>query len=337
MSLHKRLIIIFLALFLVFLCGVIGFMTIEGWSFLDASYMTVITLTTVGFGEVNTLSSAGKIFTMFLIIIGMGILLYGVSSITAFIVEGELMDIIRRRRMDKSISKLKDHCVICGAGKVGRYIIEEFIKTGKDFVVVEKNTESIKKLTGEVLWIEGDASDDAVLLKAGIDKAKGLITALSTDKDNLFVVLTSRELNPKLRIVSRALEEESIHKLKKAGADSIVSTTFIGGMRIASEILRPTVTRFLDTMLREKGDALRIEEVSLSVGSKMVGQTLGEVGVPRKTGLIVIAVKDVKNDKYIYNPDSSLKLNEGDLLIVLGSVNQVDKLKQLGRGSAKKI
>ena len=329
MSLQKRLLVTFLALFIVFICGSVGFMIIEGWTFLDASYMTVITLTTVGFGEVNTLSSGGRMFTMVLIIVGMGILLYGVSSVTAFIVEGQLMDIIRRNRMDRNISKLKNHYIICGAGMVGKYIIEEFIRTRRSFVVVETDDDNIKKVKDKFLWIKGDASEDPILLKAGINRAKGLITALPEDKDNLFVVLTARELNPKLKIVSKAIEEESIHKLKKAGADQIVSTNFIGGMRMASEMLRPAVTTFLDTMLREKGDSLRIEEVAVPAGSKMAGLTLGEVEVPRKTGLIVIAVKDTGNDKYIYNPHSSLKLNENDLLIVLGSVSQVSRLREL--------
>ncbi len=329
MSLQKRLVITFLALVIVFICGSVGFMVIEGWTFLDASYMTVITLTTVGFSEVNTLSSGGRVFTMVLIVVGMGILLYGVSSVTAFIVEGQLMNIIRRTRMDRNISKLNDHYVICGAGMVGKYVIEEFIRTGRSFVVVEKDDENIKKVKDKFLWVEGDASEDSVLLNAGINRAKGLITVLPEDKDNLFVVLTARELNPRLKIVSKATEEESIHKLKKAGADHIVSTNFIGGMRIASEMLRPAVTTFLDTMLREKGDSLRIEEVAVPADSKMAGLTLGEVEVPRKTGLIVIAVKDNKNDKYLYNPHSSQKLNENDSLIVLGSVSQVNKLREL--------
>lgn len=329
MSLQKRLVIIFISLSVIFMGGTSGFMLIEGWSFLDASYMTVITLATVGFGEVNTLSPAGRLFTMVLIILGMGILLYGVSSITAFIVEGQLMDIIRRRRMEKNISRLKNHYIICGAGKVGSYIIEEFRRTRKSFVIVEKDVENIKNLPGKILSIEGDASEDHVLIKAGVNRARGLITALPEDKDNLFVVLTARELNPGLKIVSKAMDEKSIHKLRKAGADQIVLTNFIGGMRMASEMLRPAVTTFLDTMLQEKKDSLRIEEVPVTPGSKIEGQTLGDVEIPGKTGLIVIAVKDAGSKKYIYNPHSSQKLDEDDILIVLGSVKQVEKLRAL--------
>ena len=326
---QKRLILIVVALAFVFMCGTAGYMLIEKWRLLDAAYMTLITLTTIGFGEVRPLSDNGRIFTMFLIVTGVGILLYGISTFTAIIVEGHLMDLIRRRRMNRNIERLQDHYIICGAGNVGFYIVEEFIKTDQDFVVIDKKLENIKKLPSDVLWIEGDASDDKVLLKAGINKARGLIAALPTDKDNLFIVLTSRELNPQLKIVSRAIEEESINKLRKAGADNVVSTTYIGGMRIASEILRPTVTRFLDTMLRESGGTLRIEEVEIPAGARVSGLTLGELEVPKKTGLIVIAIKNGKSEQYVYNPPSSYELSEEDFLIVLGENEKINKLKDI--------
>jgi len=311
------------------MCGTTGYVVIEKWPLLDAAYMTLITLTTIGFGEVRPLTANGRIFTMFLIVTGVGILLYGISTFTAIIVEGHLMDIIRRRRMNRKIGKLKDHYIICGAGNVGFYIVEEFIKTGQAFVVIDRKQENIKKLSDKVPWVEGDASDDNVLLRAGINKAKGLVAALPADKDNLFIVLTSRELNPRLKIVSRAIEEESINKLKKAGADCVVSTTYIGGMRIASEILRPTVTKFLDTMLREGGGTLRIEEVQIPMGSRVSGITLGELEVPKKTGLIVIAIKGGKSEQYIYNPHSSYELSEEDFLIVLGDNEKIMKLKNI--------
>ena len=329
MPLEKRIIIIFFVMIAIFLCGTAGYVLIEGWTALDSAYMTLITLTSIGFGETHPLSHGGRIFTMFLIVIGMGTLLYGVTSMTAFIVEGQLMDIIRRRRMDRNIKKLKNHYIVCGASDIGKYIIEELVKTKKDFVVVEKNAENIKKLPWDVLWFEGDASEDSVLLNAGIERAKGLIAALSTDKDNVFVVLTARELNPGLKIVSRALEEESIHKLKKAGADSIVSTTAIGGMRMASEMLRPAVTSFLDKMLQAEKGTIRVEEVIVPRGSGINGKALGEIDVHKKIGLTVIAVKGAKSDKYVYNLPVNHKLHDEDLLIVLGSTEQVDRLKEL--------
>ncbi len=328
---HKRILTIALLLLVIFIFGVLGYMVLEGWAFLDSFYMTIITLTTVGFMEVKPLSEAGRYFTIILLIFGFSMILYGLGSITAFFVEGELMGLLRRKKMNKKINKLNDHFIICGAGKLGWHVFNEFVKTEKEFVVVEKGEgelESIKELKEDVLYINGDASSDDVLCQAGIRRAKGLIATFAEDKDNVFVVLTARSLNPKLRIVARAIDEETVHKLYTAGADAVVSPHSIGGMRMASEMLRPAVVSFLDIMLRTKDKVLRIEEAEIESGSKFEGVMLKEANIPQETGLIVIAVKNRDTGEYIYNPGSDLKLKVNDVLIILGDMNQLDKLKE---------
>ncbi len=327
----NRIIHILLVLAVVISTGIAGYMIIEKWSFIDSAYMTIITLSSVGFSEVYPLSIAGKVFTIFLILGGLGALFYGISLITKFIAEGGLHELVRRRKMNKLISQLNDHYIICGAGDTGRSTIDEFVKTRSNFVVVEPDIEQIKKIddSDSLPYMEDDPTKDDALLKAGIKKAKGLISALPSDKDNLFVVLSARALNPRLRIVSQAIEEDSKPKLLKAGADSVILPNVIGGLRMASEILRPAVVTFLDFMIRGKEMTLRVEEASISSGSSFIGKTLGEAEVPRKTGLIVVAIKDSEEGGYHYNPGASTKLKKGDILIVLGDVEQTRKLKEL--------
>jgi voltage-gated potassium channel len=331
MIIPKRLKIILLILFCVFICAILGYIIIEKWSLLEAVYMTVITLTTVGFQEVRPLSPTGRIFTMFILVSGIGLLAYAAGSTLEFIVEGELSGLLRRKRMEKQIQNLEGHYIICGAGDVGKYVIDEFTKTQREFVVVENNEEQIKKLEEDknILFIAGNAAEDEILIKAGIRSAAGLISALSSDKDNLFVVLTARNINPNLRIISRAIDEGTVPKLYKAGADKVVSTEAIGGLRMASEMVRPTVVSFLDTMLRERETTLRIEETEIPIGSPLAGKTLREVDIPEKTGLIVVALKEKETEKYSYNPLPEVKLREKDILIVLGELKGLEKLQEL--------
>lgn len=325
----QRIISALLLLFIALLTGIVGYQLIEGWSAFDALYMTVITLASVGYGETHPLGTTGRVFTIFLIMFGVGTIAYGLTAVTAFVVEGALTDILGRRRMEAEISKLNDHIILCGIGETGRHIAEEFIKVQVPFVVVDRNEERIKEVSkiGRLLYIVGDATDDEVLLKAGVQRAKGLATALPSDKDNLFVILTARGLNPNLRIVAEAIELEDRAKLAKVGADAIVAPSFIGGLRMASEMIRPTVVSFLDRMLRASGDAVRVEEVRIPPGSKLAGCKLRDAGIHDKTGLVVIAV--ARGDKFELNPGPHTELREGDGLIVCCSVEQLEKLRRL--------
>lgn len=332
MNIEKRIFIVGTILCIVLAIGIIGYSVIEkGWTALEALYMTVITVATVGFMEVKPLSDAGRIFTIFLIFGGATLLVYAGSSLIAFVVEGELTGILGRRKMEKQISQLSGHYIVCGAGTTGRYVVEEFLVTKTKFVVIESNIEQLKKIPGfeNLLYIQGDATSDATLRLAGIERAKGLVTTLPTDKDNLFVTLTAKSINPELRIVAKATEEETGYKLKIAGANSVVSPNYIGGLRLASETIRPTVTSFLDIMLRDKDAKLRIAETNVGSKSKFIDKTLGELEIHKNIGALVLAIKKSKTEDYIFNPKADVKLKIGDTLIVLATMEQMEKLTDL--------
>ncbi|MFH1823700.1 MAG: potassium channel protein [Candidatus Firestonebacteria bacterium] len=325
MDFKKRFLLLILVLFVVFLTGVIGYEIIECWNFLDSAFMTIITLATVGYGETHPLSNAGRIFTILLIMGGMGVVSYTVITVTTLIAEGELQRFLRRGRMDKEISKLDHHYIICGVGETGKHIIQELIHTKREFVAIDNNIKKIDEKN--ILYIEGDASSDTVLINAGIERAKGIFCTLPMDKDNLFVVLTARELNENIRIVTKCIEDESEQKFLRAGANKTISPTYIGGLRMASEMIRPTVASFLDVMLRDK-KGVRFEEVAISQISKLVNKTIAEIEILEKTGVIVVAIKNNKGE-YLYNPRGNTKINVKDTLIILGDVEQIRNLISL--------
>lgn len=327
----NRLIKIFISFALLVAIGSTAYMVIEKWSFLESIYMTIITIFTVGFQEVRPLSETGRIFTIFLIPAGYGILIYALSTIVAFIVEGELMDVFRRNKMKSKIEDLNNHYIICGSGGAAEYVINEFMKTSQPFVIIENDPEKIKKLkeNESLLFLEGDPSEDEVLRNAGIILARGLISALPTDKDNLIVVLTARGINRNLRIVSVVFDENSDHKLKYAGANAVVFPDFIGGMRMASEMIRPTVVSFLDVMLRGEDATLRVEEAHIPPDSGLIGKTMAEARIGEKTGLIIIAIKDGASGIYHYNPNSTTIIKENDVFITIGTPEQMKILRDI--------
>lgn len=324
----NRLKFAFMALLAVFAVGVAGYMVIEHWSFLDALYMTVISLATVGYGETNPLSTNGRIFTIFLLLTGIGVLTFVVTSTISFLVEGELKGIIRRKKMEKRIAELRNHHIICAGGETGEYVAEEFRRTKQVFVIVSSDPRLAAKFENtDVPLLPENPADDNVLIKAGIEKAAGLLSVLPDDKDNLFVVLSARSLNPNLRIVTQTVNKELVAKMKKAGADEVVSTNFIGAMRIASVMIRPEVVSFLDTMLRQPGGGVRVEEAVISKNSPIKGKTIKESQIHEKTGLMVISVKDSSTGEYKYNLQSTYRLKEGDILITIGTPDQIKSLE----------
>lgn len=310
--------------------GTIGYCALEGWSLLDALYMTIISMTTVGYGETRELTQVGRIFTIFLLIISIGTAGYAISTLVTFFVEGELRNLIRGRRMDKRIANLQDHIILCGGGRTGRHIADEFYKTHTPFVVIEQDPKVIENLgqIGDILVLEGDATQDESLLLAGIERARGLVAVLGEDKDNVFIVLSARALNPQLRIVARLIEEENAEKLRKAGADEAVSPNAIGGLRMASVMIRPTVVSFLDEMLRSPDQTLRVDEVHLGPSSPLVGMTLGQADLGQKTGLLVVALQP-REGVYQFNPGAHRILESGDILIVIGTREQIARLDQM--------
>ena len=309
--------------------GTAGYILIERWSLLDAMYMTIITIGSVGFMEVHDLSPAGRIFTMCLIVVGLTAVGYAVSTVTAFIVEGELTDIIGRRRMERRIAELKNHIVVCGAGETAKHIARELVQTRTPFVIVEVDPDRVQALqrVGDVPYVIGDATESQTLQQARVGVARGLITGMPSDKDNLFVILTARELNPSIRIVTRVIAEEARTRMLKAGADSVVSNNLIGGLRMASEMLRPHVVSFLDAMLRHAGN-VRVQEIQVPAGPA-VGRSLAELRIQERIGVAVFSMRAAANGSYHFNPTPTTRVAEGDVLIACADADQLERFREL--------
>ncbi len=318
--------------------GALGFHVIGGgdWSWGDCFYFTVITLSTVGFGEtLEGMHDHGyaRLWTVGLIILGSGTLVYFVSTLTAFIVEGDIRDAFRRNRMRQAIAKLEGHYIVCGAGTTGIHIIEEFIQCHVSFVVVDRSRHRLTELQERFetpqrrfLHIVGDATDDHVLEEAGIERCVGIIAALSEDKDNLFVTVSASSLNPKARIIAKCIDVSAKPKLIRAGARAVVSPTQIGGLRLASEAIRPTVVEFLDLMLRDPTQNLRIEEVTIPESSALVGLPIRETSIRQRTKGLIIAVR-FSDGRFAYNPEPALVLEQGATLVVLAETKEMKKLR----------
>lgn len=324
--------LLFVCLFLA--AGTIGFLQFPGWSLSDALYMTVITLTAVGYEEVHPLTDAGRVLATFLLVGGITSMGLWFALITSTIVEMDLGHVFRTRRTMREIEKLSDHIVVCGAGRTGRQVIKELAASRTPYVVLELDPERadvVREMDEGVLVLEADATHDESLVRARIGQARGLVAALSADTDNLFVCLSARDLQPKLTIVARAFDEETVSKLYKAGADHVVSPNVTGGIRMASVLLRPQVMSFLDVLTTGEGMSLRMEEVRVPDGSPLADCSLEEAAIPQKTGLIVIAIRhDGKRDRgeaFRYNPGPHERIRPGDVLVVLGTPEQVDGLE----------
>jgi voltage-gated potassium channel len=335
-DLMRRLYTAAALLFAVVIAGSVGyhFIGAGNWSWFDCVYMTVITLSTVGYGEV--LSGMDKVpyarlWAIGQIVLGSGTLLYFVSTFTAFLIESDIQGAIRRNRMQKRIDGLSDHVVVAGVGATGIYLVEELLSTKTPFVAIDEDearlVRAAKDIGSELLYVVGDATDDHVLEQAGIRRAKALAATLSEDRDNVFVCVTARSINPNLRIVARATESNAEAKLKRAGADASVSPSAIGGMRIASELIRPNVVVFLDQMLRGRDPTLRIEEVCIPDHSSLIGTALQHTGIRRDTDVLVLAVR-YPDGTFRYNPGPDLILQPGVTLVVLARTDDVIKLRR---------
>ncbi|MFH1726497.1 MAG: NAD-binding protein [Elusimicrobiota bacterium] len=325
----ERLRGVLVALLAVLFAGTMGYTLIEGWPPFDSLYMTIITLATIGFGEVHPLSTAGRVFTIVLSLCGLGVMAYSFSTLTAFIVEGQLTDVLRRRKMESRIRTLDGHYIVCGAGYTGMTIIRELVKIGRPFVAIELNDEKAAHLQQEGhLVIRGDAMHDEVLERAGIKKARGLFCVVDNDRDNVFVALTARGLNPLLRIVSEVNDERVRDKLLRSGADAVVSSTHIGGLRLASEMVRPAAVGFLDSMIRDKDSAYRFEEVHISEDSSAVGRPFGSIEIRGGRPPLVLGVKESGTGRYVVNPPKERPLQAGEYLVVLGDREEVARLQK---------
>ncbi len=321
-------IIVGLILLLVsFILGVVGYMVIEDWDLLSSLYMTVITLATVGYSEPQPLSDAGRIFTMFLIITGVGGFFYIVVAFSQFLVEGRLQIMWGKRRMQKSIDKLSGHYIVCGYGRIGAIVAEEIINEGHDVVVLEQESELIEKMENEgILCAEGDATDDELLVDVGLMRAHALITALSSEAANVYVTLTARQLNPKITIVARAGHRSHITRLEYAGADRVVLPHLIGGVRMAQNVLRPTVTNFLELALHGTDIELQMEELLVPKNSLLVGQDLIQSNIRPDYNLIIIAIKK-PDGEMTFNPGPREVIHEADTLLLVGDRSDFRRFK----------
>ena len=335
----KRLAYAFLAFVIVVVGGGFGYWLIGGgrWGLGECFYMTVITVTTVGYAEVLPgldIAPYGRLFTVVLLIFGTGSIVFFASTITAFIIEGDLKNVLFASRLKKRMKRMKEHVVVCGAGSTGRNVIEELLTTNVPVVAIDTRESELKDIAdkfpnAEFSYIVGDATDDDVMAQVNLGTARGIVAALSSDKDNLYLTVSARQTNPNLRIVARCAELSHVEKIRRSGADAVVSPNFIGGMRLVSELLRPAVVRFLDDMLRDRRAAFRIEEVRLGERTRELGETLRDARVRERFGMTVLAMRGKDDQNWTYNPDAQEKLAPGMTLVVLGSTAQVNELRKV--------
>jgi len=323
-----------MAVGVVIVLGTVGYILIEGWSAFDAFYMTVTTVATVGFQEIHPLSTAGRAFTVGLIISGVGTLFYLLGNLARLLVEGELRALLGRYRTEGKMKAVTNHYIVCGYGRMGKRICKEFRAKPLPFVVIDKNPDVIASLQREGLMaVEGDATQDDVLIRAGIERAKGVVSVVNTDTENLFIVLTARGLNKDLYIVARAGDEGSEQKLMRAGANRVSSPYHIGGMQMAQAVIRPAVMDFLELATQSEHLDLQMEELTVEQGSRFDGRTPCDCGFSEDPGLVLIAVKRTLGHLE-FNPGSKVLLAKGDKLIVLGQPESLKRLESVIRSQA---
>jgi voltage-gated potassium channel len=326
-----------LLLLAVFVFGTMGFFILGGgkWTLFDCAYMTSITLTTVGYGEIlEDFGTNGRLFAMILMWSGMGVALYAVSTITGFVVERKFSGILRERKMEKRIAALKDHFIVCGGGHTAINVLRELIMTRRPCVSIEMKPERIEWIANQFQghhFIQGDATEEDVLLRAGIERAAGVLAVLAEDSHNLLITVQARYINPDIKIVARCQENNLAEKFYRAGANYVVNPAFIGGMRMASEVIRPHVVSFLDRMLRGLGTT-RVEEVTVSGESPWVGYSLREIDIQGKTGLLPVSLKRLEDSDFTYNPSQDEILTAQSVIVVIGEPEQIANLRRFCAG-----
>jgi len=313
----------------VFVIGIGGYMVIEGWNFFDSLYMVVITLATVGFGETHPLTFHGRIFTIVLIVVWVGIGFYALSSIIQPIIEGEIRKVLGRKKLEKEIRNLKDHYIVCGFGRMGSYISRELSNASVSYIIIEKDEHLREKLErGNYLYLYGNASEDEVLIEAGVKKARGLVAVVASDADNVYITLTARQLNPNLFILARSTNESSERKLQQAGANKVISPYQMGAVRMVQAILRPAVLDFIEIAFHGKSMELQCEEFLVKPNSSLVGSSLQEAEIRKNLGVIIVAIKETSG-KMVFNPSRDVRINAGDTLITLGEKKDLVRLEKI--------
>ncbi|MBW1891993.1 MAG: potassium channel protein [Deltaproteobacteria bacterium] len=329
MDTSKHLVVSLTLSAIIVVTGTMGYMVIEGWDFLDALYMTVITISTVGFMEVQPMGDMGHLFTICLVFIGVGFTLYVAAAVVQFMVEGRIRIIMGRRRVDRKISHLSDHYIVCGYGRIGKVLCKKIGRGPTDILVLEQDEDLIPQMDEDkILYICGDASDEEILVKAGIAKARGLISVLATDTDNVFLVLTARQLAPDLNIMVRASRDSAKKKLMAAGATSVESPYEMGALRMAQKILRPTVTSFLDLAFAHSRKEIQMEETRVNHGSDLANVMLKDSGIRQRFNLILIAIS-LANGEMLFNPSFEYIIKPGDTVIAVGEKENLQQLEKI--------
>ncbi len=318
----------FVGIAIIIAVGTFGYHFIEGWTFLEGLYMTVITITTIGFKEVRELSDSGRIFTLVIIFSGIGMVTYALVTGSRMIIEGEIQNILSRRRYMKTIEKIHDHFIICGYGRMGSFICQQLHARGIPFVVVENRPELQDKIMEDGFFLSpGDATEEAVLIDAGIHRARGLVSVVQTDADNVYVVLTARELNPNVEIIARAGEESAEKKLLRAGATRVISPYRIGGMRLVMGIIKPAVMSFLELAMDHRKLDVELEEVRVAQNSSYSGKKLIDTDIRRELNLIIIAIKKFDGGM-VFNPGPETVIENNDTLIAMGDKDNLKALEK---------
>jgi voltage-gated potassium channel len=323
----RNLRLIAVALLTLTLIGTAGFHFIEGWPWFDGFYMVITTFTTIGYQETHPLSRAGRVFNVGLILVGVSLVFLGIGALTQALLEFELRSFFGRRKMEREISWLADHYIICGAGRVGRSAAREFARKQAPFVIVEQNVDRAALYGADWLTMVGDATHEQTLRQAHVERARGLVAATTTDATNLYIVLTARELNPKLKIMARASEEDAEKHLLKAGADSVVLPYLFAGQRIARSFLQPHVVSFLDSATTHLGMDLEIGEICVAPESTLAGRTIESSRIRQDCGAIILAIK--RQDRMDFNPSSEDRIEPSDYLIAMGDPSQLRQLERM--------
>lgn len=315
---------------LVLFAGTVGFALIEGWTLIQALYTTVLVVSTLGFSDLRPSDARGQVLTILLIAAGVGTLYYLVGAVAQSVIESQL-DRGRRRAMEQRVAQLRDHLIVCGFGRVGQQTCRQLRQEGCAFVVIDSEEQRVERIAAAgYLYVQGDASDDDVLKRAGVMRAHGLLTAVRTDAANVYITLSARALNPKLFIVARAATAEAEHKLTIAGADRVISPYILGGRSMAGHALRPAVMDFLDVLVHSDDLEMWLEEIRVGPDSWLAGLTLGEASLRETAGITVLAVRRA-DGAMLVNPKESVALGEGDTLIVLGARHDLDRVERDAR------
>jgi voltage-gated potassium channel len=312
--------------------GCIGYMTIEDWGFADALYMTIITIATVGYGEVHKISIPGRMFTLVLIILGVGYFLYVVGNIIQFLVEGRIRLVLGRRKLDTQINRLKGHFIICGYGRIGRELTRYLTQKYIDVVIIERNSNRVSTMDNDgILYLVGEATDESIMENAGIHRARGLVTAVATDADNVFLVLIAKQLNPNIFIVARAEQNSTKKTLLAAGADKVISPYDIGARRMAHAVLRPAVIEFLEMAFADDSTDIQLEEIQIQPSSELIGVTLQDSGVRQNMDVNIIAFRKPEG-RMVFNPKADDRFEAGDTVIAVGSARSIKQFERILSG-----